>query len=325
MEQLKKKQIVMFGGYFDESGISGNSEVTVIAGFLGGPVALQRIGKEWNKVLHRYGVKVPFHAIEFYAPAEKIKLSTTNPYRGWSITKRDNYIKDLIRVLRKYHAHLIADVVDSVAFRSRSDEERKWMTGGVPSVMNLQKWRLGSPNSPYHFALRTVVECCAIRIPEGDKVHIFMSEQNQYEGYALELYRAILETKPPIDGSDKLDDSITFGSQKKYPVLQAADLVCYHFYQFGLERRMNPKSEGSKTFKRILSLVENSEDMKSSDAESIERICARFAVKRAEAVTMGHLRRTRLRVKVTHAPADCQVLGTVDASGTFHPTSALDT
>jgi hypothetical protein len=233
---------------------------------------MHRIAKEWNKVLVRNGVKVPFHAIEFYAPPEKIKLSLSNPYRGWSKTKRKKYINDLIGVLRKYSAHLIADVVDAVSFRSRSEDERKWMTGGVPNVMNLQKWRLGKPNSPYHFALRIVVECCAVRIPDGDKVHIFMSEQNQFEGYALQLYRAILDTNPPIEARERLDDSMTFGSHKKYPVLQAADLVCYHFYQFGLERRLNPQAIGSKTFRQLLGLVENSDDLKFGDAESIERI-----------------------------------------------------
>jgi hypothetical protein len=317
--EFKKKPIVMFGGYFDESGISDNSEVTVIAGFLGGPPAMHRIGKEWNKVLRSYGVNVPFHAIEFYAPPEKIKLSLSNPYRNWSKTKRENYIKDLIGVLRKYNAHLIANVVDAVCFRSRTEDERKWMTGGVPNVMNLQKWRLGKPNSPYHFAFRVVVECCSVRIPDGDKVHIFMSEQNQYEGYALALYRAIREVNPPIEGSDKLDDRMTFGTHNTYPILQAADFVCYHFYQFGLERRLNPQAEGGKTFRQLLSLVQNPEDMKSGDAESIERICAHFAAKRTAAAIAGHLRRTRLRVKVSHDPHDCQVLGTVDASGIFHP------
>ena len=324
MAQLKKKQVVMFGGYFDESGISDEADVTLVAGFLGGPPAMQRIGKEWNRVLRRYGVTVPFHAIEFYAPPEKIKFSTSNPYRGWSKTKRSNYEKALIGVLRKYNAHLVVSLVDAVCFRSRTEDERKWMTGGVQNTMNLRKWRLGSPNSPYHFALRTAVECCAVRTPDGDKVHIIMSEQNLYEGYALALYRAILETQPPIDASERLDDSMTFGSHRKYPQLQAADFVCYHFYQFGLERRLNSEAMGSKTFRKVLGLVQNDEDLKFADAESIERICARYAAKVQAAERSAHLRRTRLRVKVSHDPSECQVLGTVDASGTFHP-SAPDT
>ena len=134
LAELKKKQVIMFGGYFDESGISDDSEVTLIAGFLGEQPALTRIGKAWNRVLERYDVKVPFHAIEIYAPPEKIKLSQSNPYKGWSNTKRKNYVKDIIGVLRKYNARLVVTLVDSVFFRSRSEDERKWMTGGVPNV-----------------------------------------------------------------------------------------------------------------------------------------------------------------------------------------------
>ena len=318
LSELRKKPVVMLSAYFDESGITHTSEVTVIAGFLGGPVALNRIGKAWNKVLNRYGVKVPFHAIEFYAPPEKIKLSTTNPYRGWSTTKRRNFINDLLRVLRTYNAPLIVNLVDAVAFRSRSEDERKWMTGGIPNVMNPQKWRLGSANSPYHFALRVVVECCAARTGNEDKVHIVMSEQNQYEGYALELYKAILATKS-LDFIDRLDESMTFGSHNRFPQLQAADLACYHFYQFGLERRVNPQAEASRTLKQLLGLVENRSDLKFGDAESIERICANFSLKREKAANSAFLRSTRLRVKVSHDPSDCQVLGTVDESGIFHP------
>jgi len=309
----------MLGAYFDESGITDTSEVTVIAGFLGGPPALNLIGKSWNKVLRRYDVTVPFHAIEFYAPPAKIRLSTSNPYRGWSKTRRRNFINDLIGVLRKYNAPLIVNLVDAVAFRACSEDERKWMTGGIPNVMNPQKWRLGKANSPYHFALRVIVECCAARTGDKDKVHIVMSEQNQYEGYALELYKAILAAKPSLDFVDKLDDSMTFGSHKTYPQLQAADLACYHFYQYGLERRVNPQAEGSRALKQLLSLVGNRSDLKFGDAQSIERICSRFGALRSEAAHSAHLRRTRLRVKVSHDPSDCQILGTVDESGNFHP------
>jgi hypothetical protein len=60
MAQLKKKQVVIFRGYFDETGIEDPSEVTLIAGLLGTPPAMHRIAKEWNKVLRKYGVTVPF-------------------------------------------------------------------------------------------------------------------------------------------------------------------------------------------------------------------------------------------------------------------------
>jgi len=322
MTDLKKKPIIMFSGYFDESGITDNSAVCAIAGFLGGQPAMHWLAKGWNKVLTAYGVKVPFHSVQFYAPTEEIQASKTNPYRGWSKSKRRDYISDLIAVLRKGNLLLVGMGVDAVAFRARSEDERRWMTGGSPSVMNPKKWRIqGKPSSPYHFALRVVVEVCAERTPDGDMVHLFMSEQNQYEGFAMELYRAILDREPPFDFRPRLDDSITFGSHKKYPQLQAADLAAYHLYQFGLERRLNPKAEPNRIFKKIYLLSMNSDDSKFADAESIERICAGFKNKRDDAERQAGLRRTRLRVKVSHDPESCEILGTVDASGTFHPTA----
>jgi hypothetical protein len=320
MAELKKKPIITFGGYFDESGITEDSEVCAVAGFLGGPPAMHRLAKEWKKVLRHYGLTGPFHSIQFYAPPEKIKASTNNPYRGWSNTRRKKFISDLIAVLRKGNLMLIGMGVDAVAFRSRSKDERRWLTGGSPNVMNPDKWKVqGKPSSPYHFALRVVVETCGTRTPDGDMVHVCMSEQNQYEGFAMELYRAILDRQPPFEFRPRLDDSITFGSHEKYPQLQAADLAAYHLYQFGIERRLDPKAEPTGTFRRLYLLSMDSDNSKFADAESIERICLGFKKKRDAAAVQAALRRTRLRVKVSHDPESCEILGTVDASGTFHP------
>src|ERR1700685_2096963 len=82
MAQLKKKPVVMFVGYFDESGITDDSEVSAIAGFMGGPPAMNNLAKKWDKVLAHYDVRVPFHSVQFYAPPDEIKASTTNPFRG---------------------------------------------------------------------------------------------------------------------------------------------------------------------------------------------------------------------------------------------------
>lgn len=68
MTELKKKPIFMLSGYFDESGITASDKVCVIAGFMGGPSAMKRMKKKWNKALDDFGVSVPFHAIQFYAP-----------------------------------------------------------------------------------------------------------------------------------------------------------------------------------------------------------------------------------------------------------------
>ena len=122
MAELKKKQVAMFGGYFDESGIGDTSLMTVIAGFLGGCPALHNMSREWKAVLRANGVTVPFHAKQFYAhiaPSDW-KESTKNPYKGWSKTKRKEFISALIGTLEKYNLHLCGIMVDAAAFRSLS-------------------------------------------------------------------------------------------------------------------------------------------------------------------------------------------------------------
>ena len=159
-----------------------------------------------------------------------------------------------------------------------------------------------------------------MHIEEGHLVHIFMSEQNQYEGYALQLYRAMLNREPPFEFRDRLDDSMTFGSHKRYPPLQAADLAAYHLYQYCLARRVDRMAVPSRMFKRIYALRENTHDIIFADEEAIAKDCARFHKRKAHADNTAMLRHTRLRVKVSHDPQECEVIGTVDASGNYHPT-----
>jgi hypothetical protein len=68
----------------------------------------------------------------------------------------------------------------------------------------------------------------------------------------------------------------------------------YHaFLVFRSQDLFSTQGLRSETFRKILRLVQNSEDMKFADAESIERICARFGKKRSDAADLAHLRRTR--------------------------------
>ena len=266
MAELKKRPAFMLGGYFDESGIAATEKVCVIAGFMAGPSVMKRITKKWKRALKDSSVNVPFHAIQFYAPPEKIHLSTSNPYRGWSNTKRKRFISDLLDAIEDKELRLKAVAVDSVAFRARSEQERRWLTGGRYKIQNSEKWLLsGSPDSPYHYVLRAIIESCAQSLQGTDKVHLFMSRQKQYEGFALQLYQAILDRKPAFDFRCHLDESMTFSFPDE-PCFQAADLVCYHMYQAALERRVSPASEAKGIYKRLVEMAWESNDLQLSTA-----------------------------------------------------------
>ncbi|HEY2002823.1 MAG TPA: DUF3800 domain-containing protein [Acidobacteriaceae bacterium] len=320
MTELRKKPIFMLSGYFDESGITSSDKVCVIAGFMGGPSAMKRMKKKWNKALDDFGVSVPFHAIQFYAPPDRILASKSNPYRGWSNTKRKRFFNALLDAMKDRELRLKAVGVDAVAFRACSKQERRWLTGGRYKIMNPEKWLLsGSPDTPYHYVLRAIIESCAQSLQDASKVHIFMSRQKQYEGFALQLFQAILDRQPPFDFRDHLDGSMTFASPEDHPQLQAADLVSYHMYQAALERRTNPIEEADGVFKQLVDLAWESKDLQLSTAETLRQHCQQFSQKQEGTARIASLRSSRLRVKVSHDPEDCQILGKVDESGIFHP------
>jgi hypothetical protein len=162
MAQLRKMKVMIVGYYFDESGILPRDKVMVLAGFMVSPDDAARISKKWNGVLKRFRVRSHFHAKEFYAPPEKVKESTTNPYSGWSAKKRDKYISALDAIMADPALRLKGVAVDARSFRSKTLAERRYLTGGRWLVMKSEKWLLsGKPGSPYHYVLRAIIESCA--------------------------------------------------------------------------------------------------------------------------------------------------------------------
>src|ERR1700694_2628616 len=61
------------------------------------------------------------------------------------------------------------------------------------------------------------------------------------------------------------------------------------------------------------------EDMRFATAESLDKKLAKFKVSKDEAEKRRHLKLTRLRVKASHEPSECKLIGIVDESGSFCP------
>jgi hypothetical protein len=314
--------VAVFTTYLDESGID-RPEVCAVAGFLGGIPAQTSLVRRWKKVLAHYRVTVPFHSHEFYAPPHKIKLSTTNPYRGWSNKKRRRFISDLLGVIESHNVFLIGCGIDSVAFHNRTEDERRALTGGVFNAMK-KTWRhQGKPNAPYFYALRATIEFAGTRTVNAEEpnplVMFVMSEQNEYERGAMQMYRNLLDMNPPLPYRGVLGEPMTFATHKRLPQLQAADLAAYHIYQYSRERRVDRHAGPGRILKRLLKCMASLDDVRFVTAESLKRVCANFEAKKEEADKLRHLRLTRLRVKASHEPTECQIIGRVSEEGTFHP------
>jgi hypothetical protein len=320
-EEFSKMQVTMYQTYFDESGID-KPDVCVVAGFLGGISAHTVLANKWKVIMRAYKVPV-FHAIQFYAPAEKIRLSTTNPFRGWSKLKRDMFVSDIMKAIEEANIFPIGCGVDSVAFQNRTLEERHGLTGGVFDSMR-RKWSYqGKPSAPYFLALRGAIECAGFRVTEAEEpnalVSFIMSEQNEYERGAMLMYSHLLKMQPPLPIRDALVEPMIFEPPANRAQLQAADFVAYHLYRYVKERRVNRNAIGSPILRRLVRLAASQHDLKFVTAEALETLCSRFQHRRNEAEQIRQLKLSRLRCKVSHKREECTITGRVDAGGNFLP------
>lgn len=105
-----------------------------------------------------------------------------------------------------------------------------------------------------------------------------MSHQDQFKGFALELYASILNRKPPFDFRERIDENLTFATGEKYPQLQAADFAAYHLRLRGEERQR----QGNELLKpkgidlKLVRMMKDKEDLKFISAVAIQQICERY-------------------------------------------------
>src|SRR5579872_308848 len=207
---------VPFKSYLDETGIQSQDPYCVIAGYVGNIAEWKNVEHDWRFVIDEF--KVPyFHALEFYGDDEK--------YKDWKSGKRSAFINALFDCIRDHEVWLVTSAVDVPAFRLLTEDERRYVTGGMHNGI---KWKkMGAPNKPYFVPFHECVLQAAKYVPEHDLLYPIMSRQDQYEMKALELYDMMLDSDPALKCRPKLADDMIFSNPKCVPQLQAADLAAY--------------------------------------------------------------------------------------------------
>jgi hypothetical protein len=202
----------------DETGLQRHDPYCVIAGYVGDVREWDTVERKWKFVLEDFKVAY-FHSLEFYGNDEK-KL-----YVGWKPSKRLAFQNALIDCLRDSKVWLISSAVDVQVFMSLTEDERRYLTGGLHNGF---KWKKqGAPNKPYFVPFHETVIQAASHTPVGEKVLPIMSWQEQYEPKALELYRMMLDSDPPMQCRPKLGEDMAYSDHKSVRPLQAADLAAY--------------------------------------------------------------------------------------------------
>lgn len=212
--------------YMDETGIQTHDHYCSIAGYSARSDVWEKFEYSWKWLLREYMPGVPeerryFHALEFYG--------NYKPYSTWTPGKKRSFIKALFGAIREFDLALFSSTVDVKVFFSLTDDERRYLTGGIHNGM---KWKTqGAPSKQYFLPFHHCVIQAAALIPDGALMFPIMSRQDQYKMKALECYEAMLNSYPVLQCRKKLAGEMAFSDMRNVGALQAADLATYWFGQ----------------------------------------------------------------------------------------------
>lgn len=189
--------------YIDESGHATQGDVFVLAGLGGTSRQWEGFADEWNGVLRSAGLSEPFHAVEFEGARKQFKQ-----FRD----RRDEW--------RRIHDGLTDVIVN---------HKLTMMGVGVP----LPWWRemdeeSRRKNDPYLLATEAMVSGLArdSELTGGGELDLaFYFEKREDTAAAAERMFANIRQHPMVERRERLT-TFEFGD-KKWPQLQAADLVAY--------------------------------------------------------------------------------------------------
>jgi uncharacterized protein DUF3800 len=251
----RESRFVVLKAYLDETGIVTNDPYCVIAGYVGNVEEWAKVESKWKFVLEEF--KVPyFHALEFYKDDKK------NFYKGWKESKRSAFINFLFDCLRDHQVWLLSSAVDVQTFLSLTEDERRYMTGGIHNGL---KWvAMGAPTKSYFVPFHEIILQAASHVPDTDKVWMVMSRQDQYENKALEIYDMMLASDPPLRCRSRLGDDMVFSDPKLVCQLQAADLAAWWSGK-AMRYRAKVRTDDLKEFKNRVELKRVLERMRSWD------------------------------------------------------------
>jgi hypothetical protein len=214
-------------GTHDEKGLHRGAEVATVAGFLARTEHWERFTEKWIGVLDRYEIPA-LHMSEFNDPRGPEK--TDWPYRGWSPNRRDQFIRELIRIARD---NTLLGICGSVAVKDYDEVVPKWLKDEVVH--------------PYHFSLQnffdnfltTLKEQVPLMLLPWEQVAFSFEQQDEFEEKALEIFRLIKKRD-----DDNRMGSIAFVPKGQFRAHEAADLFAYQ-----MRKAITRKIAGDDPFK----------------------------------------------------------------------------
>jgi hypothetical protein len=209
----------MFKSFFDESGTGDDDPVCVMAGFAGNADECDRVAREWEELVRTAGPG-EFHAHEFWS---RVDGKMTGIYKNMSVTQAEYHVEDLINLLKGSQLTPIGLALDSNAFRSLHQDERRYLTS---HVLYGKDWpSQGAPSTPYFMAFHYFLNAANGYTPEGETMYVTFDLHRQYESTAQRMYSDLLKLGGQWSG--RLADAIVYASRFRAVLLQASDLLAH--------------------------------------------------------------------------------------------------
>lgn len=278
----------MFNSYIDDSGVQ-DKRVCGMAGFVGSTIQMDRLDKKWKAILTLFDVpeEQGFHSNQFFHHQGFCK--------DWNDARYRSFLNKLLDAIYQCRVVCIGCMVDVAYFKSLTEDERRWLTGGYKA----KQWDSeGSPNSPYFAAFQGAVVGAAKNTPDGEKVTFVFDRQTQHETKARLTYPTMLLSTPDV--KDKLSDDIVFSTRLSAVVLQSADLMAYQAYQHVVRRIENGGQYVAPNYV-IKQLMRNKWDLKFCNEASVKRLLADFYNRHPEGFKVKRgKKRKQFRVEDKH-------------------------
>jgi hypothetical protein len=151
----------------------------------------------WLDALDSQGISA-FHAVDFYAKQGE--------FQGWDQPRSTAFVRELIQIIHRFDVYGFHAAVKIADFRV-----------AFPSAVQ--------PNAPHMLCMRACIENVLYMTQELDEEVAFVFEDNEKAGYRpLVLYDLLKQKRIP---GYKRMGSKGFVAQKKFPPLQAADLIAW--------------------------------------------------------------------------------------------------
>lgn len=225
----------MLHAYLDDSGTHDDSQLCVIAGYFGSKRHWTRFDEKWRGILDAEGID-EFHANRFWS---HIKGNDVPEYRKWDEARDHRFLDALLNVIeRSDRIFPVACSITQDEWNSLTKDERAYLTGGWYDDTGTMVTS-GAPKKAYFLAFLTAISTVLDYCNWGHLVNFSFDESRRFSAYAEQFFNEMKtwarDKKPELEKYKKMGN-VFFPDSKSSTPTQAADLLAYQTYLYGLER-----------------------------------------------------------------------------------------